>query len=351
MGQDRLWAVVEAARRRLPDFEVRRGLHEARESELLARLREARRDARHPEPDDYFNEFEPTRSQDPSLAGVAQEIAARHRYGRIPSGPFVVTSWPDEELQARAQRIPGVGGVIYVSTGLVSMLRILATMTAASAGRILENPDLGPDARPEQVRALAEHSFVGAAIGSDFRAEAPAWSMHGARDRFRRQLTTLSVWSVVAHECGHLFGEQRGGGPECVAIDLRSLLDAQTESQVLNSQIDEMKADRFGLETLFVDRDQAPIEHLIVVALGAALSLSLQQGMYWVARGMDIADWGWSHPLPDIRAGILVSALDDLGLERPARRARRLLEWAGEAFGIDDGRSEVNRRLEAGAHR
>ena len=341
MTTSTLHSLYDQRLRQLGDAEARLAHERAGEAALRGRwTAELAANGAAVPPDWFDSGFQPGAPRDAALDRIRSQVMSRAELLLGRSAPPVhVASWPDDSVNARALRHAG-GGLVLVNTGFVTLLRELAAPVAASAGRILENPDLGQDADAGRLCELAVHSIVGGLVGADVRAESVPLLMRGPRDDFRQELLESGMQYLVAHEVGHLL-QPDVGGADCVALDVRALFAARTEQQVLGSQRAEVAADRFAYDLLLVDRAVAPLEHLVMVALGAALVLSMQSALYCTAFAIGEGDWGWTHPAPDMRVGMLLNALDDAGLTRPAHRARLLLEWAEEAFGIADARQHL----------
>lgn len=288
--------------------------------------------------------FEPGADLTAALLDAANQIRARARLASSAyQVPAAVGWWPDDEPNARAERAPEGGGVLFVNTGLLTLLRLLAQFAAASAEEFLQVGHLGADAPQDEVRAHAEHTLVGSIQGADVRAESRLWVMQGPRDGFRSELVTYALWYVIAHEYAHLVNPPVLDGPRCAALDLTGLLGPLSESEVLNSQRDELAADQTAYRILFADHAQAPPNHVETVALGAALAMAAQIASYYLPLALGRDAWGWTHPNPEMRVAPLFQALDEVRSERGRHLCGRFLDWAFRAFAIEDAKDAVAR--------
>ena len=294
------------------------------------------------QPDD----FEPGADLAAALVGAADQVRARARLASSAyQAPAVIGWWPDDAPNARAELAPEGGGVLFVNTGLLTLLRLLAQFAAASADEFLRVGHLGADAPQDEVRAVAEHTLIGSIQGADMRAEARLWVMQGPRDGFRTELVVYALWYVIAHEYAHLVNPASLAGPRCAALDLSGLLEPLSESEVLNSQRDELAADQAAYRILFADHAQAPPNHVETVALGAALAMAAQIAAYYLPLAMGRDAWGWTHPNPEMRVRPLLDALDEVGSARGRQLSERFLDWAFGAFAIKDAKDALSRRL------
>lgn len=290
--------------------------------------------------------FEPGADLNGALAHAAHQVAVRATLvPGIDPVPFFAGAWPDGSANARAQRLPG-GGVVYVNTGLIWLLRILAQYTAGALAFILDNPRLGADVDRGSTRELAEDLFVRLLTGEHRPYHLSAWAMTGPRNAFRRNLLGAAVDFVVAHEYGHLVNAEYRGGLGCVSLDLSGLVRPRTEGQELNAQHDELQADITAWRILLADAGQAPVEHLVTAALGGCLALAAQTAIYRIALAMGSDDYGWSHPAPEIRVPALYEALAERDLQPARTYSDRFMEWAEESFAIAEARRRGFDRLE-----
>jgi hypothetical protein len=281
--------------------------------------------------------YEPAAVLDDALACSGRQVQSRlGLLQREAPTSVVVGMWPESTVNARAERVAPNAGIVYVNTGLIAAVRLLALYAASGAATYLQNPALGHDYDAAELRRVVEHTVIGVVVGADVRTEACLWLMQGPRDRFRRELIECALQFVIAHEYGHLLTALE---IRCLSLDLRRHLQPLSESQVLTSQSVEIDADQTAFDILFADYQRASPEHLIMVGLGASLAILLQVATYYYALAIGSGDWGWSHPNPEIRLGGIDQAAQRHNLDpRVTREVTRFLEWAYDTFGIAEAR-------------
>jgi hypothetical protein len=284
--------------------------------------------------------YEPGAVFNEALAYSCGQVQSRFDLLRreAPASVFV-GMWPDSTVNAHAERVADEGGVLYVNTGLIAALRLLTLYAASGAAQYRQNPRLGNDYDADELRRVVEHTVIGVVVGADVRTEARLWLMQGPRDGYRRELMESAMQFVIAHEYAHLV---TAADARCLSLDLRPHLQPLSESQVLESQFVELDADETAFDILFAEHRQVPLEHLVMVGLGAALAILLQVATYYYALATGFGDWGWSHPNPEMRLGGIDRAAERHKLDpRVSRRVTRFLDWAYDVFGITDARGRA----------
>jgi hypothetical protein len=284
------------------------------------------------------------------LERLMQIAAARVSQAAVTTGfpaiPLYCALWPDRHMNARSVSVSG-GTIAYVNTGLLVMLRIACQYVASSLGTLYGAESWGADRKSqEQVSTELLVRIHNYRRGIDPRTGERVKVLRGPREKMRRQLNYLAIAYVIAHELGHalaskydahLFPEADEGADgerDPAHLSVAGVRAPRTEEDEVGSGRREWLADWIALRIM----ETPPLAKgglSKVSVMAPSLVMGLQAALWWKDRREGSTEFGWSHPLPEMRmwSPLLKMAPDEDS--QVHREGRRFLEWLTEVLYLD----------------
>jgi hypothetical protein len=269
------------------------------------------------------------------LAFIGSEVEHGARLAGLDVPPAVVGAWPEYGLNARVVST-GDGALILLNVGTPPLLRVAAAFSTYAIGSITGDETWGHDsANTDFLVDQFQRLTVANLDRVDVRRTSPVVALLGPREGLRRALLLGGLLYLVAHEYGHVAQGHRSLAAPTAALVARAIMEPTSESHVLRSQREELEADGWALSILdALEKEgrerRGDGQALNVIHMGMVMVLGLQSASWWRSLVSGSEEYGWTHPPPDVRLGVL----PEFELHAPSSVTQRFAEWLWDTLDI-----------------